>query len=77
MLLWSLPRAVCVLAACVCLGLTYDEDDIEVNYADTYYNEITEDDTPVRECYPASACVCVCVLVLVNFSSSRILVDDH
>ncbi|XP_070762516.1 pentraxin-related protein PTX3 [Enoplosus armatus] len=42
---WRLPQAVCVLSACVCLLLAY-EDDIEVNYADTYYNEITEGDTP-------------------------------
>lgn len=42
---------------CVCLALTYEDDDIEVNYADTYYNEITEEDSPVRECCP----VCVCI----------------
>lgn len=36
---------MCVLAACVCLVLAY-EDDIEVNYADTYYNEITDGETP-------------------------------
>ncbi|XP_078140343.1 pentraxin-related protein PTX3 [Centroberyx gerrardi] len=38
---WSLPQAACVLSVCVSLALAY-EDDIEVNYADTYYNEITE-----------------------------------
>ncbi|XP_040903095.1 pentraxin-related protein PTX3 [Toxotes jaculatrix] len=42
---WRLPRAVCVLSLCVCLALAY-EDDIEVNYADTYYNEITDSETP-------------------------------
>ncbi|XP_067450515.1 pentraxin-related protein PTX3 [Thunnus thynnus] len=42
---WRLPQAVCVLSVCVCLALAY-EDDIEVNYADTYYNEITEGETP-------------------------------
>lgn len=71
MLLWSLLRAACVLSACVCLGVAYDDDDIEVNYADTYYNEITEEDTPVRECYPASTRVCICVCVCC------VLVDNH
>ncbi|XP_060902225.1 pentraxin-related protein PTX3 [Labrus mixtus] len=42
---WRLPQAVCVLSACVCLLLAY-EDDIEVNYADPFYNEITEGQTP-------------------------------
>lgn len=50
MFLWRLPQAACVLSACVCLVLAYGEDDIEVNYADTYYNEITEEDTPEGEC---------------------------
>lgn len=63
MLLWNLPRTVCVLSVCVCLALTYEDDDIEVNYADTYYNEITEEDSPVRECCPVCVFVCVCVLV--------------
>ncbi|XP_061638352.1 pentraxin-related protein PTX3 [Phyllopteryx taeniolatus] len=45
MLHWRLPLAVGVWSMCVCLTLTY-EDDIEVNYADTYYNEITEEETP-------------------------------
>ncbi|XP_054649577.1 pentraxin-related protein PTX3 [Dunckerocampus dactyliophorus] len=45
MLHWRLPLAVGVWSVCVCLALTY-EDDIEVNYADTYYNEITEEETP-------------------------------
>ncbi|XP_053176405.1 pentraxin-related protein PTX3 [Scomber japonicus] len=40
-----LPQAVCVLLVCVCLALAY-EDDIEVDYADTYYNEITDGETP-------------------------------
>lgn len=61
MLLWSLPRTVCVLSACVCLAVTYEDDDIEVNYADTYYNEITEEDSPVRECCPVSVCPYVCL----------------
>ncbi|XP_068441338.1 pentraxin-related protein PTX3 [Clinocottus analis] len=42
---WRLPQAVCALSACVCLILAYEED-IEVNYADTYYNEITDGETP-------------------------------
>ncbi|XP_061781953.1 pentraxin-related protein PTX3 [Nerophis lumbriciformis] len=41
----GLALALGVWSACVCLTLAY-EDDIEVNYADTYYNEITEDETP-------------------------------
>ncbi|XP_022624629.1 pentraxin-related protein PTX3 isoform X2 [Seriola dumerili] len=49
---WRLPQAACVLSVCVCLLLAY-EDDIEVNYADTYYNEITERETP--EPTPSSA----------------------
>ncbi|XP_034557578.1 pentraxin-related protein PTX3 [Notolabrus celidotus] len=49
---WRLPQAVCMLSACVCLLLAY-EDDIEVNYADPFYNEITEGDTP--EPTPTSA----------------------
>ncbi|XP_056297080.1 pentraxin-related protein PTX3 [Pseudoliparis swirei] len=42
---WRLPQAVCALSACACLILAY-EDDIEVNYADTFYNEITDGETP-------------------------------
>uniref|UniRef100_A0A3Q2Y8M4 Pentraxin 3 n=1 Tax=Hippocampus comes TaxID=109280 RepID=A0A3Q2Y8M4_HIPCM len=42
-----LPLAVGAWSICVCLTLTYD-DDIEVNYADTYYNEIIEEETPER-----------------------------
>ncbi|KAK1900567.1 Pentraxin-related protein PTX3 [Dissostichus eleginoides] len=42
---WTLPQAVCVLSACVCLVFTY-EDDFEVNYTDTFYNEIGESETP-------------------------------
>ncbi|XP_034461111.1 pentraxin-related protein PTX3 [Hippoglossus hippoglossus] len=42
---WRLPQAACVLSVCVCLLLAYEEEDIEVNFADTYYNEITEGDT--------------------------------
>ncbi|KAM9801165.1 pentraxin-related protein PTX3 [Neosynchiropus ocellatus] len=38
---WRIPLAV---FTCVCLALAY-EDDIEVNYADNYYNEITDGDT--------------------------------
>ncbi|XP_049919994.1 pentraxin-related protein PTX3 [Epinephelus moara] len=50
---WRLPQAVCVLSACVCLVLAY-EDDIEVNYADTsYYNEITDGETPEPTLIPA------------------------
>ncbi|KAM6988082.1 pentraxin-related protein PTX3 [Tautogolabrus adspersus] len=49
---WRLPQAVCMLSACVCLLLAY-EDDIEVNYADPFYNEITEGETP--EPTPSSA----------------------
>ncbi|XP_037124599.1 pentraxin-related protein PTX3 [Syngnathus acus] len=45
MLYWKLPLAMGAWSICVCLTLNY-EDDIEVNYADTYYNEITEDETP-------------------------------
>ncbi|CAG6005485.1 pentraxin-related protein PTX3 [Menidia menidia] len=45
MLRQRLTQAVCVLLACVCLALTY-EDDIEVNFADPFYNEITEEETP-------------------------------
>lgn len=37
---------MCVLSVCVCLALAYGDDDIEVNYADSYYNDITEEDTP-------------------------------
>lgn len=48
-----LPQALCVLSACVCLVLAYGEDDIEVNYADTYYNEITDGDTPEPTTSPA------------------------
>ncbi|XP_019950420.2 pentraxin-related protein PTX3 [Paralichthys olivaceus] len=40
---WRLPQVACVLSVCVCLLLAY-EDVIEVNYADPYYNEITEGD---------------------------------
>ncbi|XP_056139057.1 pentraxin-related protein PTX3 [Lampris incognitus] len=40
---WTLPQVVCVLSVCSSLALGY-EDDIEVNYADTYYNEITEEE---------------------------------
>ncbi|XP_068173491.1 pentraxin-related protein PTX3 [Antennarius striatus] len=46
MFLRRLPQAVCMLSACLCLVRAYGDDDIEVNYADNYYNEITEGDTP-------------------------------
>lgn len=36
---------MCVLSACACLVLAYGEDEIEVNYTDTYYNEIPDGDT--------------------------------
>ncbi|XP_028275978.1 pentraxin-related protein PTX3 [Parambassis ranga] len=49
---WRLPQAVCALLVCVCLCLAY-EDDIEVNYADTYFNEITEGETPEPTPSPA------------------------
>ncbi|XP_054482950.1 pentraxin-related protein PTX3 [Anoplopoma fimbria] len=42
---WRLPQAVCALSVCMCLILAY-EDDIEVNYADSYFNEITVGETP-------------------------------
>nr|XP_040039148.1 pentraxin-related protein PTX3 [Gasterosteus aculeatus aculeatus] len=45
MFLRRLPQAVCALLACVCLILAY-EDEMEVNYADNYYNEITEGENP-------------------------------
>ncbi|KAM8905510.1 pentraxin-related protein PTX3 [Spinachia spinachia] len=45
MFLRTLPQAACVLSACVCLILAY-EDDMEVNYADNYYNEITDGENP-------------------------------
>ncbi|KAF7668951.1 hypothetical protein LDENG_00267560 [Lucifuga dentata] len=38
---WSFSQAGRVLSVCVCLALAY-EDDIEINYGDNYYNEITE-----------------------------------
>ncbi|XP_014070800.2 pentraxin-related protein PTX3 [Salmo salar] len=41
MFLRWLPQAVCLVSVCVSLTLGY-EDDIEVNYGDSYYNEITE-----------------------------------
>ncbi|CAN9511492.1 unnamed protein product [Ophioblennius macclurei] len=40
---WRIPQAACVLSVCLCVALAY-EDDIEVNYADPFYNEITEGD---------------------------------
>lgn len=42
---WKIPQAACVLSLCLYLSLAY-EDDIEVNYSDTFYNEITEGETP-------------------------------
>ncbi|KAF7219180.1 pentraxin-related protein PTX3 [Nothobranchius furzeri] len=49
-----LPEAVCVLSVCVCvcLAVAY-EDDIEINFADSYFNEITEVDAP--EVTPSTA----------------------
>ncbi|XP_029026770.1 pentraxin-related protein PTX3 [Betta splendens] len=40
---WRLLRAVCALTVCVRLAFAY-EDDIEVKFADNYFNEITEED---------------------------------
>lgn len=40
-----IPLAASVLSLCLCLSFAY-EDDIEVNYADPFYNEITDGDTP-------------------------------
>ncbi|XP_061575105.1 pentraxin-related protein PTX3 [Cololabis saira] len=50
MFLWRFPPAVCVLT--VCLALDY-RDDIDVNYGDIYYNEITENEK--AEPTPSSA----------------------
>ncbi|XP_010898276.2 pentraxin-related protein PTX3 [Esox lucius] len=41
MFLWRLPQAVCLVWLCVSLTVGY-EDNIEVSFSDTYYNEITE-----------------------------------
>lgn len=35
-----------MLSVCLCLALALYEDDIEVNYGDSFYNEITEEETP-------------------------------
>lgn len=50
MFLWRLPVKAYVLSVCACLVIAYGDDDIEVKYADTFYNEITEDDTSERKC---------------------------
>ncbi|KAM4590019.1 pentraxin-related protein PTX3 [Fundulus diaphanus] len=42
---WRIPEAAFLLSACACITLAY-EDDIEVNYADNYYNEITDREPP-------------------------------
>ncbi|KAM9317719.1 pentraxin-related protein PTX3 [Pholidichthys leucotaenia] len=41
---WRLARIVCVLLVYACLALA-SYDDIEVNYADPFYNEITQGET--------------------------------
>uniref|UniRef100_A0A3Q3W7Y8 Pentraxin (PTX) domain-containing protein n=1 Tax=Mola mola TaxID=94237 RepID=A0A3Q3W7Y8_MOLML len=46
MFLWRLPVKAYVLSVCSCLVLAYGDDDIEVKYRETFYNEITEEDTP-------------------------------
>uniref|UniRef100_A0A3B4AR80 Pentraxin (PTX) domain-containing protein n=1 Tax=Periophthalmus magnuspinnatus TaxID=409849 RepID=A0A3B4AR80_9GOBI len=40
-----LARALHVLSLCLCVALAIYEDDIEVNYADPFYNVITEAET--------------------------------
>ena len=43
MMLWSISRALCVVSACVSLTLAYD-DDIQVDFGNSYYNEIIEEE---------------------------------
>ncbi|XP_075998199.1 pentraxin-related protein PTX3 [Genypterus blacodes] len=52
---WSLSQAACVLLMFACLALAY-EDDIEVNYGDNYYNEITEAEPPATTPSPPPPC---------------------
>ncbi|XP_074497781.1 pentraxin-related protein PTX3 [Sebastes fasciatus] len=47
-----IPQAVSVLLACMCMIFAY-EDDIDVNYSDTYYNEISDAETPEPTASPA------------------------
>lgn len=47
-----LPQAVRLLTVCVCLALAYN-DDFEVDYADSYVNEITDGETPEPTLSPA------------------------
>ncbi|XP_034024003.1 pentraxin-related protein PTX3 [Thalassophryne amazonica] len=41
-----------LIQVCLCLALAY-EDEIEVNYGDNYFNEITEEETPTPTPSPA------------------------
>lgn len=49
MFLWRLPEAVCLLSACVCAALAY-EDVLEINYDNNYENEITQEEATQSEC---------------------------
>nr|XP_020455934.1 pentraxin-related protein PTX3 [Monopterus albus] len=49
---WRNLQAVCVLSLCVCLALAY-EDVIEVDYTDSYGNEIPDGETPAPTPSPA------------------------
>ncbi|XP_072317341.1 pentraxin-related protein PTX3 [Eucyclogobius newberryi] len=52
---WRLALALLVLSPSLCLALTY-EDDIEVNYGDPFYNEITDAETtqPTQSTVPCT-----------------------
>ena len=57
MMLWSITCALCAVSACVSLTLAYD-DDIEVDFGNPYYNEITEEEPQNGEYHTLSAGHC-------------------
>ncbi|KAK5600124.1 hypothetical protein CRENBAI_008238 [Crenichthys baileyi] len=42
---WRIAEAAFLLSVCECVALAY-EDDTEINFADNYYNEISDGETP-------------------------------
>ncbi|XP_026176244.1 pentraxin-related protein PTX3 [Mastacembelus armatus] len=50
---WRNLQAVCLLSVCVCLVLT--SEDIDINYTDNFYNEITETPEPTQNSVPCDS----------------------
>ncbi|MEQ2181535.1 hypothetical protein GOODEAATRI_012627, partial [Goodea atripinnis] len=52
---WRIPEAAFLLSVCACVALPY-EDDTEINFADNYYNEISDGETPAPATPSSAPC---------------------